>query len=176
MHLVKVCVVLLSAGLFGYVLVCAEAVEVGVTGTGVVLGLYLAVFILDSFSWHLTVSILPLRILWLYRLWKVRMVGEAFNMVLPAGGMGGEPVKAILMKSRHGLDYRDSIASLILARTINLIALVFFLGIGFGLILLYPALPASLTTMAGVGLGGFDRRVVVQNCYRSSCRRGVAPH
>ncbi|VBB69054.1 Predicted integral membrane protein [invertebrate metagenome] len=130
-------------------------IAVGAVGVGVVLGVYLIVFVVDSITWHLAIIPLPVTVLWLYRSWKVRMVGEAWNMVLPAGGMGGEPIKAVLMKSHYGLDYRESIASLILARTINLIALVFFLAVGFVFILLRPTLPMSLTAPAGIGLGMF---------------------
>lgn len=162
MRLFKILAIAAGAGLFAYILwladpgvVLAKATEVGAAGVCVILGVYLAVFVVDSLSWHLTLVTVPVTLPWIYRSWKVRMVGEAFNMVLPAGGMGGEPVKAMLLKHRHGLEYREGIASLILAKTINLIGLVVFLGIGFGLVLLQPAVPASLTTTAGVGAGVF---------------------
>ncbi len=160
--LFKILVLLPSIGLFVYVLGLANPLAVfdnvlaiGVVGIAVVFFIYLAVFIVDSITWHLALTPLPVTWLWLYRSWKVRMVGEAWNMVLPAGGMGGEPLKAVLMKRRYELPYRESIASLILARTVNLIALVFFLAVGFVLILLRPIFPVSLTAPAGIGLGTF---------------------
>jgi hypothetical protein len=61
------------------------------------------------------------------------MVGEAFNYTIPAGGMGGEPVKAVLLKRYFDIDYDDTIASLVMVKTINLIALIGFLSIGFAL-------------------------------------------
>ena len=61
------------------------------------------------------------------------MVGESFNAVIPAGGMGGEPVKTVMLKTHYGVDYREGTASLILAKTINMIALVIFLIGGFAL-------------------------------------------
>ena len=75
------------------------------------------------------------------------------------------------MKSRYGLDYRESIALVILARTINLIALVFFLAVGFVLILLQPILPVSLATPAGIGLGMF---VIVIFCFFAVQRWQIA--
>ena len=48
---------------------------------------------------------------WVYRLWKVRMVGEALNFVLPAASMGGEPVKVVLLKSSHGIGYHEGASS-----------------------------------------------------------------
>ncbi len=160
--LLNILVLPLSIGIFVYVLELANpwavfdnVLAIGAVGIAVVFFIYLVVFIVDSLTWHLALTPLPVTWLWLYRSWKVRMVGEAWNMVLPAGGMGGEPLKAVLMKRRYGLPYRESIASLILARTINLIALVFFLAVGFVLILLRPILPVSLTAPAGIGLGTF---------------------
>lgn len=153
---------LVGGYLFAYVLmstdpaeVLAKAVEVGVTGVLVLLALYLSAFILDTVTWHLTMTTLPVTVSWLCRSWIVRMVGEACNVVLPAGGMGGEPVKAILMKNHHGLDYHVGIASLILTRTINLISLVLFLSIGFGFALMQSSLPTVLAMTIGGSIVAF---------------------
>ncbi len=149
---------LLGLGLLALVLhdvdLAQVAARVGQVGWGilVVLGLYLLAFVFDSLSWLLTVGSLPVDGRWLYRLWKVRMVGEAFNAVIPAGGMGGEPVKAVLLKRHYGVGYREGTASLILAKTINLLALIVFLGGGFAFLIASPAMPASLKSVAGAGL------------------------
>ena len=124
-------------------------------GFAVVIGVYFLAFVIDSFSWQLALTGVPLDRVWLYRLWKVRMVGEVFNSVLPAAGMGGEPVKAVLLKKHYGVGYRDGAASLILAKTINMIALVLFLTAGFVLMANSPALPGSYKWTAGLGLGAF---------------------
>ena len=131
--------------------VMARVGDVG-WGLAVVLGLYFAAFSFDSLTWHLTLTSIPLSAKGLYRTWKVRLVGESFNAVMPAAGMGGEPVKAALLKSRYGVGYGEATASIILARTINLIALILFLVIGFAFMLGAPALPASYKVMAGAGL------------------------
>ena len=106
----------------------------------------------------MTLVSVPLDGRWLYRAWKVRMVGEVFNSVVPAAGMGGEPVKAVLLKKYYGVGYRQATASLILAKTINTIALVIFLTVGFALMLssalVPPALPGGdRTGPAGSGRG-----------------------
>ena len=103
---------------------------VGWLGLAALLGVYLAAFYLDSVSWHLAITGLPLTARWSYVVWRIRMVGEAFNTVLPAGGFGGEPVKAVLLKRHHAVTYSEGAASIILARTINLIGLAAFLLIG----------------------------------------------
>lgn len=121
-------------------------------GFGWLLAIYLAAFVIDSVTWQLTLPEAPLSLAWSYRLWKIRMVGESFNNTLPAGGFGGEPVKALLLKRHFDIGYRQSAASLILAKTINLMALVVFLAIGFALMLPLDRMPASLRYTAGLGL------------------------
>ncbi len=132
----------------------ALVIQVG-WGIAAVVGVYFLAFVIDSFTWQMALTGVPLDAVWLYRMWKVRMVGEVFNTVLPAAGMGGEPVKAVLLNKHYGVGYREGTASLILAKTINLIALVAFLAAGFVLMAYSPALPGSYTTAAGLGLGAF---------------------
>jgi uncharacterized protein (TIRG00374 family) len=80
------------------------------------------------------------------------MVGEALNLVIPAGSLGGEPVKAVLLKRGHGIGYREAAASLFIARTVNLLALIAFAAVGFALMLGVEALPRSFVLAAGLGL------------------------
>ncbi|MBC8337575.1 MAG: flippase-like domain-containing protein [Rhodospirillales bacterium] len=134
--------------------VAAHVTKVG-SGILVLVGIYFAAFAIDSITWQLTIRGVPLDFVWAYRIWKLRMVGESFNAVIPAGGMGGEPVKALMMKSHYGIDYREGTASLILAKTINMIALVIFLIGGFALMIQAQALPRVYEYVAGAGLLAF---------------------
>ena len=152
--LVGIAILVLVAGEIELEEVGALVIQVG-WGFAVVVGVYFLAFVIDSFSWQLALTGIPLDAAWLYRMWKVRMVGEVFNSVLPAAGMGGEPVKAVLLKKHYAIGYRESTASLILAKTINLIALVAFLGTGFILMVNSQALPGSFKLVAGLGLGAF---------------------
>lgn len=121
-------------------------------GIIVIVGIYFVAFAIDSVTWQMTIRGVPLDFVWAYRVWKLRMVGESFNAVIPAGGMGGEPVKATLLKAHYGINYREGTASLILAKTINMIALVIFLIGGFVLMIEGEALPKAYEYMAGAGL------------------------
>ena len=111
--------------------------RVGQVGWGfvVILAIHLVAFLIDSLSCQLALLVVPVSMPWLYRVWKVRMVGEVFNAVIPAAGMGGEPIKAMLLRKHYDVSYREATASLILAKTINMIALVIFLTAGFALIM-----------------------------------------
>ena len=106
----------------------------------------------DSLAWQLTLLSAPITSKYVYYFFQIRLAGEAFNNILPAASMGGEPIKAMLLKNLHGINYDESISSLILTRTINAIALIFFLIIGFLLILENDIFDKEYRKIAGVGL------------------------
>ena len=158
MRLLKIFYFALGILLLGFVIAEVDLAEVALQvskvgfGILVLVGIYFIAFAIDSISWQVAIRGVPLNGLWAYRIWKLRMVGESFNAVIPAGGMGGEPVKAMLLKKHYGIGYREGTASLILARTINLIALVIFLVGGFALMIAAGSLPGAYEIVAGVGL------------------------
>ena len=89
-----------------------------------ILIIYFIGFVLDSYSWKLCIENLVKTKLKLIDVFKVRIIGEAFNYILFQ--VGGEPVKAFLLKNKFGVRYKSSIGSLILAKTIILFALIIF--------------------------------------------------
>jgi len=131
-------------------------VLVGQVGWGItaVIGIYFLAFVIDSFTWQMALVSVPLNATWLYRTWKVRMVGEVFNSVIPAASMGGEPVKAELLNKYYGIGYGDGTASIVLSKTINLVALVIFLSAGFAYMWQSPVLPTSYKAVSAAGLAG----------------------
>lgn len=135
--------------------------QVGSSGIGLVIALYAVTFLADVAGWQLTFKTIPLNLRWLQRLYIVRMTGEALNNVTPLGAMGGEPVKAMLLKSRYGVSYRESGASLILAKTAILIALVFFLALGFLVLMTSEHIQSSYKAVAGIGLAGFGTTITL---------------
>jgi len=132
--------------------VWSRVVEVGPLGALAVAAVYFLAFLIDTASWQLALPSARLNGAWLYRLWKVRMLGEALNLATPAGSMGGEPVKAVLLKRGYGIGYREGAASLFIARTVNLLSLVAFAAAGFALMLGVGALPRPFVLAAGLGL------------------------
>jgi glycosyltransferase 2 family protein len=163
----KALYLLLGIGLLALVIaeidVAEVAAQVARIGFGflVILAIYLVAFAIDSVTWQMAIPSVPLNGLWAYRVWKLRMVGEAFNTVMPGGGMGGEPVKAVLLKKHYGIGFREGTASLILAKTINMLALVAFLVVGFALMIGGTSLPASYETVAAAGLVGLGIAVTL---------------
>ena len=168
MRFFKILYLLLGLALLGVVLagvdpgeVWGQVARVGVLGMAWLLLLYFAAFVIDSYTWQMALLEVPLNARWLYRTWKVRMVGELFNNVIPAAGFGGEPVKADLLKSHYGVGYRAGTASLILAKTINTLSLVIFLGLGFAFMWGSPAFDTAYKTVAGMGLAGLGIGIVL---------------
>ncbi len=130
--------------------------EVGGWGIAIILIVYFFSFLAYTVSWHLTLPSARLDMHWTYRLWKVGMVGYAFNNVTPLASLGGEPIKAALLKRHYGISYREATASLLLAQTINMIALVIFLLTGCLLMFGADILPPRYQRTAGLGLVAFS--------------------
>jgi len=135
--------------------VWARVVAFGPAGVAAILAFYLLEFLLDTAAWQLTIERAPLRARWLARLFRVRMVGEAVNAVTPLAGMGGEPLKALLLSRHHGLGLGDSTPSLIVSRTVDLLGLVLFLIPAVVLIGREPRLAGPYQGAAGAGLAAF---------------------
>ncbi len=105
------------------------AAQAGWLGVAGLCATYGAVFLMDCYGWLMTVPSVPGTPRWWLRFSWIRLIGEAFNMVIPAGSFGGEPLKAAMLKSRYGVSYREVTASVVLIRTVWLIAqLVFVLA------------------------------------------------
>jgi uncharacterized protein (TIRG00374 family) len=120
-----------------------------------ILAIYLVGFVGDALAWQIGAVEVPITLQWLWRFFIVRLAGESFNTITPAAGMGGEPVKAALLKSCYGVGYHEAATSQILSKTTNTISLVLFLGVGFVLILLSDKLGPQYWIVSGVGILGF---------------------
>jgi uncharacterized protein (TIRG00374 family) len=153
-------VVAAALGLFAWLFtrvdlagVVTQIVAIGATGFAAIIALYALEFYADVLAWQL---LLPARrggrLRWSAVLYRVRLLGEAMNVLTPLGGMGGEPVKAMVLKQRHGVTLSLGSASLVLAKTVNVVALTVFLLVGFQLMLDDPRIDALLRLSALTGL------------------------
>ncbi|NIR29466.1 MAG: flippase-like domain-containing protein [Gammaproteobacteria bacterium] len=139
----------------------AQTLQVGWLGMGVVLCVYASSFVCDAAGWQLTLRSVPLNTRWLRRLFLVRMVGEAYNHATPLAGVGGEPIKAVLLKKHYGLDYGESSASLVLAKTTTLLALVAFLATGLLQLIGDSRVPRPDKSVATIGLIALGTGIVL---------------
>lgn len=110
--------------------------------------LFLVYFAADVVNWQAALPQVPSSLRWFGRLWLVRMIGDAYNNVTPTAALGGEPVKAWLMKRRYGLAWRDTGAGIVIARTSTMFALIIFVAIGVALVWRRPQLDSGQQGLA----------------------------
>ncbi len=89
------------------------------------------VYGLEAWGWRLTLGAYAEKIGFL-RLFAIRMAGETVNVTTPAAYVGGEPLKAYLLK-RYGVPMVEGLASVITAKTTMTLAQVLFILLGLGL-------------------------------------------
>lgn len=150
---------LLGVALLGFVVASTNLGEVASRleqlGPAALLGIFLA-FLLGhvalAASWLITLPGARFTARWLYGLWKVLMVGSALESVTPFAGLGGEPIKAILLKRHYGIRYTDGAASLVLTRMTDLFAQVAFIAIGLALLFHAGQLSRTYRWVAAGGL------------------------
>lgn len=169
MKLFRLLFLALGLGLFGFVLAQADlsavAYHVSRLGWAGALGIpavSLLPYFFDTWSWQILFTPPRPGWRWFTDLWKVRAVGTAISKLTPVVGAAGEPVKAMMLKRIYGLPYREGIASLVVAKTANLVALVIFLAIGIALAFADGRLPDGYRLAAAAGfaaiafsVGGF---------------------
>jgi uncharacterized protein (TIRG00374 family) len=90
------------------------------------------------------------------KLWVFRQIGEAYNTITPLGTLGGEPVKAHLLKEHCNVSLKQTLSSLIIARTTFLAALIIFCIQGVFLILNSTSISSEFKTVSLAGLASFS--------------------
>lgn len=140
--------------------VLAQVSSIG-WGIMIVFGVYLMAFLSDTVSWRLVIRRDQLAKLSFLTLFNIRMIGAAWNRVTPFLGLAGEPIKAVLLKRYHGVEYNEGAASLVIAKTANLIALVIFLTGGLGVALISDGLPQGYRVGAMIALAMLSTGIVL---------------
>jgi len=129
-----------------------ETVRESLARVGWGFSLYLAasfvIYALDAWAWRLVIArdqppISP------WRLFSIRMAGEAVNKVTPLASMGGEPLKAYLL-TRCGIPMGPAAASVAVAKNIMTLAQIAFIFVGIALAI--PIAPGKLGTLLGFGI------------------------
>lgn len=159
MRFAKILFLLCGLALLGLLLARAEtavvltkARQIGWTGLLVVLALYAVNYVMDVWSWQLTLPRAGRGWRWTARLYGIRMIGEVYNNITPMASIGGEPIKAWLLKRNHGIGWRESGASLVLAKTTSVISLFCFVSIGFLFVMARDDLSATHKSLAATSL------------------------
>jgi putative membrane protein len=90
---------------------------------------YLVINVFDTLGWRCTLPpALASRVSFL-SLYLVRMAGEAVNSLTPTAAVGGEPVKAQLLRG-YGVPGTDAAASIVIAKTALVVSQAAFVLLG----------------------------------------------
>lgn len=108
------------------------AEQIGFIPFCIILTPFLVVYSLDTYGWWLTLGPWAGRVGFI-RLFMVRMSGEAINVTTPTSVLGGEPLKAYLL-TRYEVPMVDGLASMVITKTIMVIAQIVFMLLGIGLL------------------------------------------
>jgi uncharacterized membrane protein YbhN (UPF0104 family) len=94
-----------------------------------VLPIYIFVFLLNTLGWVYSFPKPLPKSIPLTNLCIIRIIGETLNTLIPwAASLGGEPVKAEILKRKYGVSYSESTAAMLIVHTtfwISLNLLVF---------------------------------------------------
>ncbi|MBX3236456.1 MAG: flippase-like domain-containing protein [Nitrospiraceae bacterium] len=132
-----------------------EAVtQLGPVALFIVLLPSLLMYLLEAYGWRVTLGDWADRLPF-WRLWAIRTAGEVVNMTTPTAYVGGEPLKALLLK-RHGVPMVEGMASVVTAKTTMTIAQILFIlaGMALGFWLLGGKGSAGQMIMAGLASVG----------------------
>jgi uncharacterized protein (TIRG00374 family) len=128
----------------------AAAAELGPGALLVILIPSLVMYVLEAYGWRLTLSSAADGIPF-WKLLAIRTAGEVVNMTTPTAYVGGEPLKAYLLK-RHHIPMVEGLASVVIAKTVMTLAQVLFILIGIVLAFWTLGIAGSSSQMAAAGL------------------------
>ena len=121
-----------------------------------ILAIYFAITWLDMLAWGWSFPPEIKKNISDVKLWTIRTIGDAYNRITPLGAMGGEPVKAHLLKKHFDISFKQSASSLIISRTTFLAALILFCFPGVLFIVNSSNIPANFKAVSIWGMVSFS--------------------
>jgi len=91
----------------------------------------LIMYVIEAYGWKVTLGDTAKHVPF-WRLLAIRTAGEFVNMTTPTAYVGGEPLKAYLLKKHH-VPIVEGLASVVIAKTTMTIAEVLFILVGLAL-------------------------------------------
>jgi glycosyltransferase 2 family protein len=107
------------------------AARLGPAALVIILVPSVVMYLLEAYGWKITLGP-SARHVPFWRLLAIRTAGEVVNMTTPTAYVGGEPLKAYLLKKYH-VPMVDGLASVVIAKTTMTIAQVLFILLGIAL-------------------------------------------
>ena len=107
------------------------AAKLGPVALLVILIPSLIMYVIEAYGWKVTLGPAAQAVPF-WRLLAIRTAGEVVNMTTPTAYVGGEPLKAYLLR-RHHVPMVEGLASVVIAKTTMTIAEVLFILLGIAL-------------------------------------------
>jgi uncharacterized protein (TIRG00374 family) len=127
---------LVGVAILGVVIARSDLAEVGrnlalltPAKVAVLVALYFVGRLGGAMSWLLTMTV-EVSPTWFARILRVHLIGGAVENLTPLAGLGGEPVKAMILKRDYGVGLREASVSLALTRMTDLAAILLFCMVG----------------------------------------------
>lgn len=111
----------------------------------VVILAYLIVYFFDTMGWRMAFR-KEVKLPNLWRFFLARQAGESINYTTPSAYIGGEPIKAMVLKRRYGVNIVDGLSSVVIAKTTLFLSKVVFLLIGVVLALRFLRFESLVAT------------------------------
>jgi uncharacterized protein (TIRG00374 family) len=87
---------------------------------------YMLVFTLNTLGWKYSFTKVKISF---KDLFLIRLAGESINWIIPSANFAGEPMKAYFLK-KHNISIVDGMTSVVISKTIRIIAQIIFVMIG----------------------------------------------
>lgn len=140
MDLLKKIILILSASLFVWIVAISGPLLIWHQIASlnwrilVVIAAYLVIYFFDTMGWRMAFG-RNVKLPGLWRFFLARQAGEALNYTTPSAYIGGEPVKAVVLKKRYGVSIVDGLSSVVIAKTTLFLSKIVFLLLGMVLAL-----------------------------------------
>jgi 1L-myo-inositol 1-phosphate cytidylyltransferase len=115
----------------------------------VIVGIALAWLFLQAWAWH-TIQAAHFRPIPLGRLFRVKIISDSLNTLIPTANVGGDAARPFLVRGHAPL--AETIPGVLADKTVEALAAALFLATGFLLSLLLLRLPAWMNIAAAVCL------------------------
>lgn len=101
-------------------------------------------FLFSSLAWRIILRTHRKKDFSLIKVLRAKLVGFSLDYLTPSAYVGGEPVRAILIKEEENIDFKEGIASVIVNKILELTIDLVFIIVGIVYLFIYFSLPQWL--------------------------------
>ena len=105
---------------------------------------FIAIFVIGTFRWKIIIESQNSHKMSFVKILRAKLAGFAVSYITPSVLVGGEPVRAYMIKEEAGCDWERSFASVVIDQTIYFFTLFLFMIMGFLFLADHFSLPVSI--------------------------------